>query len=104
MRKQLIRYRKSIDKLLESDYEGVNWDDVIQEHLVQISFFQYERQIHLLVTLAFAIMEIAAAVAVVLAPPIAHHGADAAAPGVAGALYRSLLLSGKRNPEALRAV
>lgn len=45
-----------------------DWDDLIQEHLVQISFFQHERLIHLLVTLAFALMEIACVVALIIEP------------------------------------
>ena len=47
-----------------------DWDDLIQEHLVQISFFQHERLIHLLVTLAFALMEIACVVALIISPQI----------------------------------
>lgn len=63
VRKRLIEYRKRIDELLAAPPDGVDWDDVIQEHLVQISFFQHERLIHLLVTLAFALMELSSAVA-----------------------------------------
>ena len=73
MRKRLVGYRTRIDALLE-EHEGaacpddVNWDDIIEEHLVQIAFFQHERLIHLLVTLAFALFEIVSAVAAVLSP------------------------------------
>ena len=35
-----------------------DWNRVLEEHLVQISFFQHERLIHLIVTVTFAIMEI----------------------------------------------
>ena len=68
MRKRLVDYRKRIDALLDSSEEPPSWDNVIEEHLVQISFFQHERLIHLLVTLAFAIMELGSAVAAALAP------------------------------------
>ena len=92
MRKRLMTYRKRIDALLDdeaaasagsptlSDSPGSvpvasepapvapDWDAIIEEHLVQISFFQHERLIHLLVTLAFALMEIAAVVAAVIVP------------------------------------
>lgn len=68
MRKRLVHYRKRIDELLECGGAGIDWDAVIQEHLVQISFFQHERLVHLLVTLAFAVMEIIAVFAATLAP------------------------------------
>ena len=72
MRKRLVNYRKRIDNLLSCENADVNWDDVIAEHLVQISFFQHERLIHLLVTLAFALMELGSAVAAVMsAQPLA---------------------------------
>ena len=66
MRKRLVDYRKRIDALLQGDPAGVDWDAAIQEHLVQVSFFQHERLIHLLVTLAFALMELASALVALL--------------------------------------
>ena len=68
MRKRLVTYRKRIDALLNKDGAEIDWDTVLEEHLVQISFFQHERLVHLLVTLAFALMELGAAVATALAP------------------------------------
>ena len=68
MRKRLVEYRRRIDDLLESDAPDLDWGEIIDEHLVQVSFFQHERLVHLLVTLAFALMELASAVAAVLAP------------------------------------
>ena len=68
MRKRLIAYRRRIDALLAQDASGIDWRDVIGEHLAQISFFQHERLVHLLVTLAFAFMAIGAAVAAILLP------------------------------------
>lgn len=35
------------------------WDKMAREHIIQISFFQHERLIHLLVTITFAILTIA---------------------------------------------
>ena len=68
MRKRLMTYRRRIDDLLESNDPDLDWDAIIDEHLVQVSFFQHERLVHLLVTLAFALMELASAVAAVLLP------------------------------------
>lgn len=56
MEKRILNYRKYIDELLEQ--EGVDWDATIREHLIQIGFFQYERLIHLIVTVTFALLEV----------------------------------------------
>ena len=72
MRKRLVSYRKRIDKLLNDAPSETNWNEVIQEHLVQVAFFQHERLIHLLVTLAFALMELGSAItAMITAQPLA---------------------------------
>ncbi len=68
MRKRLVGYRTRIDALLDGAPADVDWDAVIEEHLVQISFFQHERLVHLLVTLAFALMELGAALVTLCAP------------------------------------
>lgn len=68
LRKRLIAYRKRIDALLADGSVEVDWSSVIDEHLAQISFFQHERLIHLLVTLAFAFMGIGATVAAIAFP------------------------------------
>lgn len=57
MEKRILNYRKYIDDLLSSD-ELKDWEKVIQEHLIQIGFFQHERLIHLIVTITFAILEV----------------------------------------------
>lgn len=56
MEKRILTYRKYIDDLLKQD-DG-DWDKVIDEHLTQVSFFQHERLIHLIVTVAFALLEV----------------------------------------------
>lgn len=63
MEKRILNYRKYIDSLL---LEGCdNWEEVLENHLVQVGFFQHERLIHLIVTVLFALMEIIAMVATV---------------------------------------
>ncbi len=64
MEKRIISYRKHIDALLER--KGENWQQILEEHLIQIGFFQHERLIHLIVTVTFAIMEIISIVATVV--------------------------------------
>jgi len=68
MRERLVNYRKRIDDLLQNPPEGLDWGEVVEQHLVQVSFFQHERLVHLIVTLAFALMELGSAVAAVVSP------------------------------------
>lgn len=56
MEKRILNYRRYIDELLTRD--DLDWEAVIREHLIQISFFQHERLIHLIVTITFAILEV----------------------------------------------
>lgn len=58
MKKRMIEYRKRMDVLLGQEPEGTCWQEVLQDHLVQISFFQHERMVHLIVTITFALMTI----------------------------------------------
>ena len=71
MRKRILNYRKRIDTLLEKNAPDTDWEDVLSEHLVQIGFFQHERLVHLMVTLAFAVLTMAVVIAgLVLASPV----------------------------------
>lgn len=54
--KRILNYRKYVDSLLLR--EGLDWEAVIGEHLIQLSFFQHERLIHLIVTVTFALSEV----------------------------------------------
>lgn len=56
MRSRIVGYRKRIDALLEQAPEGTDWETILQEHMTQVSFFQHERLIHLIVTVTFAIL------------------------------------------------
>lgn len=56
MEQRILNYRKYIDGLLSQD--DLDWDAVIREHLIQISFFQHERLVHLIVTVTFALLEV----------------------------------------------
>ncbi len=53
MEKRILSYRKYMDELLLR--EDVDWEQAKAEHLVQITFFQHERLIHLIVTVIFAL-------------------------------------------------
>ena len=68
MGNRLKEYIQRIDTLLAADKNGVDWSDVLGEHTTQILFFQHERLIHLLVTLAFALMELVSVMVAVMVP------------------------------------
>lgn len=55
MEKRILDYRKRIDELLKKG--DVNLTKLLDEHLTQISFFQHERLVHLIVTITFALLE-----------------------------------------------
>lgn len=59
MKKRILAYVKRIDAALNENDPGGTWEELLQEHLTQIAFFQHERLIHLLVTLTFAILAVA---------------------------------------------
>ncbi len=56
MEKRIKQYRKYIDELLLN--ENTDWKETCEEHLIQVSFFQHERLIHLIVTVLFAVLTI----------------------------------------------
>lgn len=55
MKKRLSDYIEKIDLRLQSDMPDTDWDKVLDEHLVQIGFFQHERLAHLIVTVSFGV-------------------------------------------------
>ena len=68
MWKRLKTYRDRIEELLATNDPTIDWEAMWREHLEQISFFQHERLVHLLVTLAFALMELVSTVVTLLVP------------------------------------
>ncbi len=53
MKKYLYDYIAQIDKTLDS--KGKIKEEIINEHLIKIQFFQHERLIHLIVTLFYCV-------------------------------------------------
>lgn len=69
MEKRLKNYLKYMNELLEhSTPDREARRQLIQEHLTQISFFQHERLIHLIVTVTFALLEMLSLIMVFIAP------------------------------------
>lgn len=66
MKERILIYRRRMDDLLQQNTTDTDWQEVLEEHLVQVGFFQHERLVHLLVTLAFAIFTLIGIFAVFL--------------------------------------
>lgn len=63
MEKRILTYRHFMDEMIKEilekhDKSKEELELIRQEHLTQVSFFQHERLIHLIVTVTFAILEI----------------------------------------------
>lgn len=56
MERRILTYRKYMDGLLLR--EDADWEQIREEHLVQVGFFQHERLIHLIVTVVFALFAV----------------------------------------------
>lgn len=56
MKKRILNYRTSIDRLLENPAEDTDWAQVMKTHMNQVAFFQHERLIHLIVTALVAVL------------------------------------------------
>ena len=72
MEQRILQYRKSIDEWLEKMERSAQVSqeilcDKMEEHSTQISFFQHERLIHLIVTVTFALLEMLAILLSVIA-------------------------------------
>ena len=65
MKKRIISYRLKVDSILSNpgSIPPERWTEILQEHLVQIGFFQHERLIHLIVSVTFAILTLMSFVA-----------------------------------------
>ena len=88
MKERILNYMAYIDQLLADD-AGKNEEDyekIMEEHKLQLTFFMHERLVHLLVTLTFALLAFAtffafqpglvalfAALLVLLVPYIMHY-------------------------------
>lgn len=60
MKKRILAYVKKIDDLLadETEHSKKFWQKNAARHLEEMKYFEHERLVHLLVTLAFAIMTV----------------------------------------------
>ena len=52
-----VKYVKSVDEYLTENHSEEENSIKLEDHLIQISFFQHERLIHLIVTVCFAMLD-----------------------------------------------
>ena len=52
MRSRILSYSRKINRLIEEQPSDTNWNYILEDLLTQIRFFQHERLIHLIVTVA----------------------------------------------------
>lgn len=67
MRKYLKEYIELIDNILNSKKKE-NWENIINDLLIKIKFFQHERFIHLCVTLFYALFSLLSLALITLHP------------------------------------
>lgn len=70
MAKRIKAYLLQIEKLISNPPEGVDWDEEIKKHLIQIGFFMHERLVHLIVTVVFAMLTVAVILYAIATPTI----------------------------------
>lgn len=75
MEQRILSYRKYMDELLiklqQEEITDEERECLKKEHLTQVSFFQHERLVHLIVTVTFALLEIVAVLIAMAFPGIA---------------------------------
>ena len=59
MKERIIDYISYMDEILAKEETEISYQELLEEHLVQIQFFMHERLIHLLVTILFAVLTFA---------------------------------------------
>ncbi len=70
MKKRILSYRRHIDEILNQPAPDTDWEALLRTHLDQISFFQHERLVHLIVTVLVAILTLLCiGIAIIAAAP-----------------------------------
>jgi len=56
LKRRILSYLEKTTRILKTDDPDTDWENVLAEHLNQISFFQHERLVHLIVTVTFGLI------------------------------------------------
>ena len=59
LKQRIIAYTKRIDSCISGETPVENWEELLEEHIHQLEWFQHERIVHMFVMLTFAIMTVA---------------------------------------------
>ena len=106
MKERILNYMAYIDQLLADD-AGKNEEDyekIMEEHKLQLTFFMHERLVHLLVTLTFALLAFATFFFIVICVSAGACGPVYCTACIACSIHHALLSAGERRPENVQAV
>lgn len=56
MKRRILGYMDYIDQVIKDNQTGLSYEEIIEEHKLQLTFFMHERLVHLFVTLTFALL------------------------------------------------
>lgn len=76
MEQRILQYKAYLLRICEEDYSEEEREKMKQQVLTQISFFQHERLIHLIVTITFALLAVVAFGICAVAPTVPFFGLE----------------------------
>ncbi len=59
MKKRILAYVKRINGCINGEIPVDSWEELLEEHILQLGWFQHERFVHMFIMLAFAIFTVA---------------------------------------------
>ncbi len=76
MEQRILQYKAYLLRICEEDYSEEEREKMKQQVLTQISFFQHERLIHLIVTITFALLAVVAFGICAVVPTVPFFGLE----------------------------
>lgn len=76
MEQRILQYKAYLLRICEEDYNEEEREKMKQQVLTQISFFQHERLIHLIVTITFALLAVVAFGICAVVPTVPFFGLE----------------------------
>lgn len=76
MEQRILQYKAYLLRICEEDYSEEEREKMKQQVLTQISFFQHERLIHLIVTITFALLAVVVFGICAVAPTVPFFGLE----------------------------
>lgn len=76
MEQRILQYKAYLLRICEEEYDEEEREAMKRQVLTQISFFQHERLIHLIVTITFALLAVVAFGICAVAPTVPFFGLE----------------------------